>query len=1034
MALKKINENPKITDTILIEIETPGVDGCFSNNPYKVDSLTIYYVERDFMGDNFGEYSSEVVNDNLKLKLKKAEDEFCGNPNLDNLNKLEKIKTEIYSATQRNTFYYKDRSIVKQVGSSSFPAWLSTDADNAYLQLKENEYGKFYYEWDPKGHAREGDYFVCWTWTPIPDGEKLSAHLHFFVEGDGAAVSATPAHVTPNDKYETLLERYLPEVYKYTLSNNDITPQVTERLNQSVAKGFTFLEDMANQLIDLFDANALHESLLNYLSNLFAVRLRSSDPTLWRRQIKEAIPLFKKKGTLDGLKQAFTQSGMVLNSYVQYWQITSPYTWIQVFKVKDSVSFILEKDNIVSFNSQNFKLWLKREGQEYTEVSFDNVSFSSGEDGLIRMTWVGDQLSTNRLDLYENDKIKLQYQYHPINSNNEQNIENYIQMLPLMDQRNEDDQDYPPKNWNVKLIAEDDPMFSVLIPVRHPFADPLQFGWVRTEFAYSENVYNAEEYNGSTRPSFDACRIDKEFIDPCRSCLSSSYSLDVGIEELSNDRILEAQDIVREYVPFHAQLYSIGFTGEVNEFVQSPVEKIETLVTLDYSQFILSGNSNPFFTRNLEKGSSNYLITRENLTDQVTVLSGKVGVAYNDHIKIIIPDYRLKSLGLNVQNHILEILSPSANVGTYTIDEIEGNTARVTSYVNEPLDKTAFTFNLSNIVYGNTNSSIFQKDLVKLNDFKNDITKHSIKTLWHKKFDDYEGEVYKILIPSYSNVAFDIEQILDGHIIIKNDSFIFSNATNINYSIIDDLGEMVSSSNFGNLFVEKRGLVNFNDSAILNINDFVKIGDFLYYNQQEFVISEISGNNFYIKNYSSGDAVGVSVHSRRRLIINGVGFFGYKGLNLKTQFDHESEFEMMNGKNKPNDENEILQENSFIQNFMFKIGEEFYKITSINKTDVVLNGREQDWTTLNFGGEPVDYSIVRFPKKQINVGFTVFSGLDRSGYDPVIREIESEIDQNTATVALSMPKSSGFQESISNGENIFVTIESKNGEKTEGEL
>jgi len=52
---------------------------------------------------------------------------------------------------------------------------------------------------------------------------------------------------------------------------------------------------MANQLIDLFDANALHESLLNYLSNLFAIKLRSSDPTLWRRQIKEAIPLFKKR-------------------------------------------------------------------------------------------------------------------------------------------------------------------------------------------------------------------------------------------------------------------------------------------------------------------------------------------------------------------------------------------------------------------------------------------------------------------------------------------------------------------------------------------------------------------------------------------------------------------------------------------------------------------------------------------------------------------------------------------------------------------
>jgi hypothetical protein len=29
--------------------------------------------------------------------------------------------------------------------------------------------GEFEYIWQPKG-AREGDYFICWTWTPLPGG------------------------------------------------------------------------------------------------------------------------------------------------------------------------------------------------------------------------------------------------------------------------------------------------------------------------------------------------------------------------------------------------------------------------------------------------------------------------------------------------------------------------------------------------------------------------------------------------------------------------------------------------------------------------------------------------------------------------------------------------------------------------------------------------------------------------------------------------------------------------------------------------
>ena len=63
MALKKINEEPKVTDTILFELTTPDATGCYVQNPYKVDRLTIYYVERDFLGENFGEYTKVIVDE-----------------------------------------------------------------------------------------------------------------------------------------------------------------------------------------------------------------------------------------------------------------------------------------------------------------------------------------------------------------------------------------------------------------------------------------------------------------------------------------------------------------------------------------------------------------------------------------------------------------------------------------------------------------------------------------------------------------------------------------------------------------------------------------------------------------------------------------------------------------------------------------------------------------------------------------------------------------------------------------------------------
>jgi hypothetical protein len=46
MAVKKITEDPKITDTIEIDFETTDETGVLIN-PYRVDTVVIYFIERD---------------------------------------------------------------------------------------------------------------------------------------------------------------------------------------------------------------------------------------------------------------------------------------------------------------------------------------------------------------------------------------------------------------------------------------------------------------------------------------------------------------------------------------------------------------------------------------------------------------------------------------------------------------------------------------------------------------------------------------------------------------------------------------------------------------------------------------------------------------------------------------------------------------------------------------------------------------------------------------------------------------------------
>jgi hypothetical protein len=179
------------------------------------------------------------------------------------------------------------------------------------------------------------------------------------------------------------------------------------------------------------------------------------------------------------------------------------------------------------------------------------------------MSWI-----STILNIVEGDIIRVLYQYAPVPNPTEQSLDEYIRTLPLIDTRDERLQEYPRKNWNVRGITDDDVLYDIIVTSKHPFHDFLVFGKVRTEFPYSENIYNMEEYNGSIRNSKVPCDIDKNFMDSCALCMSSSFVIDVEVENLSDDRIAEFYEVFKESAPFHAVLNTVNFQGGWNEFVR----------------------------------------------------------------------------------------------------------------------------------------------------------------------------------------------------------------------------------------------------------------------------------------------------------------------------------------------------------------------------------------------------------------------------------------------------------------------------------
>jgi len=940
------------------------------------------------------------------------------------------LKLQKDASVRTSDFYYKDAEVVKIFGgytdpntSEFYPAWLNPDfvapelkdkviSDNLLSPIYNGDNvvpGKFELIWDPSGY-REGDYFICWTWRPTFSNETVSSHFYFSLNGGIGLTASIPTHRTNPEKYNILFDRYTAEMFKTYLSNNDLSPLVIKGFNEAVGAGFIMIENLANQIIDLLDANATHEQFLPLLSNMFALKIKSSDPTLWRRQIKKAIPNFKRKGTIVGLENAFKDAGMELIKLTKLWQIRSKYIYQEHF-VYDGVNteFTLSQPLYLPVDT-NFELWFRASDGSWEEVTDDAVILVElYSDHII---WIG--------DIEEGDSIRILYPMMEI-PGPKQSIEDYIRTLYLMDTRDERDQEYPPKNWNTRVLEEDDPMFNILIPVKHPIKDPIIWGWIRTEFPYSENAYNMDSYNGSKRESLNPCDIDKEFIDSCSDCQASVFNIDLEVEGLSDASFYEAQQVVEEFMPFHSLVHTFNLNGSKTELMGPAEEQIEALITISGEEVLIAGEGQNVFNRDvsaleLENVRRDVLASfssvespEPSLTWAGTLKNTKVCLyssSTSSESDLNDPSFRGLFQGFNAYNintsyinidpfessNLLEVLGLTNRY--YTITSINTNYAEIYDDVNPLVIGPLFEYRISNllgsftlnidqttkIIFSDANAEFYSYRLVSQKDVDDSV---SIGPAWTLNFNDKE---YKIL-----------DFLPDGSLLLEEVSTI---APISGWELINALSVVVQTGAGGFISTQYFGFVEVTDPPISGLK--VRIGDYicldwfsspLYYRIKS--LKKDDENKFYIENYNSGTVAGVLSKIYRRIIEHKVGQIAYEGLKLESFYDLEASLSISNGASI--DPENINSEN-IKENYLIFINSEYYNILDVTGSNITIEGPLDSYTKI---GIAVEFNVYKFTKESLSIKAKYIPDIPKFDFGTIDRSGKALIYTNQDSAGLS---------------------------------
>ena len=982
MAERYYTENPKVTDTIIFDLFTPDAKCHFKADPYEVTSITVFFVERNFVYDTPTFRNVNINNPELEIKYLELKQAVYENPNNEDLKEQLKITQRNLLQNSLSQIEFDNLIPVAKFGSSEDPIWTPLKHGHVIKKINDPEsniiYGRFKFKFQQDG-LRDGDYFVSYSWRPNISSQKLSSSIYFSLYPNVSNFVAPKNLETNKNKYPNLLNRYLPDLYKNYLSNTDLSPDILEKFNLAAGDAFSYIENLANNTATLIDPNLISEFFLSYLGNFYRLAFKSNDPVRWRRQIAKAVPNFKMKGTLKGLISALGDAGIVLKKYTQLYQVYSSYTWVDVFyPTNGQINFNLSKISL-PINDKNFAVYYRAKNEDFVELPLTNISIETiGQQSIL--TWLG-------LSLKESDTIKILYQIRQIEDQSQQIVEKYIRNLPLADLRNDLNIIYPVKNWNAKAIEEDDPFISEIIPFKNPFHDPIVFGDIRTEFPYSENIYNMDEYNGSLRESNNPCDIDKKFLDPCNGYISTLYNLDVEIENLNSERIQEVFNVLEEFTPFHSVLHSLNYSGFFETIILPPVEKLDVLITYKLTENVISGNAQVFFNRDMFLGLLQRVV-RRNALSLMDNLGSETVQGYNKEINLFSPLTDFSDLGVNARpNTFLEILSPSPNAGKFTVLNPEKNLIQVyeEALISQPLNQSEFAYRLSNVNFVGTNFTIKQESIYTFYDdlLYNEVKNNIITTV----LDVNAGRAtncwkikYYISFPNTFNIynIYDINP--NGTILLENDLTLpaLSEGTeiiDINYDLLNENNTKVYFSSNGNLSVQNKGIVIANDNNFGKAIERVRPGNYFYYLADDTQYTVLgygcSENEFYISNWENGDVIGTSAKILDRIVPETTGNLTYNKLIIEKP-------SLLPAFEDPNVSGS-LDNNTFKENFILIINDVFYKIANYFTESSIdyleLEGLPLDLGTKLSGGTSLKVKCKQFKKKE-NIIYTIILNFD----------------------------------------------------------
>lgn len=901
------NENPKTTDDVVFTITTFLTDGTLAD-AYKINKIVIYFVERGYTAENLRKYAVEI-------------DETT------------------------YTTYFKDSIPIFILGDTSY---LSTDPANALITKINTDkdgnplLGTYQFIWHTNGNAKEGDYFLCYNFNLLPAGETYYNNIQFRLLTDMAFVTSTPTYRSDEKDYENILDRYTCEFLKLRISSSDKTPQVINKFYGACAKQYRDLDDLVTQILDLSDANVTNPLLLPYLARTLGVDLQGDDVVLWRRQIKQAIPLFKKKGTRIGLEEALGSMGVTLKEVINLWQVRSKAIWQDGFIVtEDQTQFILTKLAILPIDTNNFAVSLRLVNTDYyIDLSPDYVTLTNN-NGVTTATWVGNNLSVNPISLQEGDILRILYQYAPVT---DQGVEDYIRSLELFDSRDETIPDLcPEKNWNTRVIGENDPYLGIICTSLYPAEKPIIWGKIRTEFPYSENVYNMEEYNGSTRDSENPCHIGCDFTDICSCCQSSKISLSVEINDIDSEKIADTYEMVNDFLPADAILQTLSYSAGRNEYIPTPEESIEYLIQISPEDYVVTGQMD--FNRIIENASDlSAELDRSSLVSSTNIQFSGSGTGQNTAIVLFSPGYRFDTFGVDTNNdNLLEILS-GPDTGEFTVAlgdryELTINQGSPDT-INFPLNISSFPFRLSNVFVSDSGASIYQDNLFTFTDTI-DFVNTPVQENW----------LIVVTSGPYIGTYTITEIISNNYSFILNTFPATVSVTGLSYDLRTPSNITVLSSTTGSVGITERGRL---EGSLLTEEYGIKPGNFVEYLGNQYEISSIAtrptvpvNDMVYLKSYNLGTIVGtVSFRYLNRLIPLGIGYLAIKGMQLTGTTPVI---------------NNLVENNEFLENYLIVINSNYYKIEDITGSVMTLDGYPfiSSW---GLTGVSVNYEIMQLIK------------------------------------------------------------------------